>query len=65
MRCGVAVAADHDHPRAHESLLIHYDVLNTLIRIVGAVKGVNTETAAVGLKRLGLNAAFLIVNAAR
>ena len=47
MRRGVAVTADHDHARAHQPLLIHQHMLDTLMRVVRAIEGLDAELAAV------------------
>lgn len=53
----VAVAADDDHARTHKPLLVHHNMLNALMSIVGTVKSLDAVAPAVGLEGLRLPAA--------
>ena len=63
--CRMAVAADHNHAGAHEPLLLHHDVFNSLKWAVRSVESSNTEAPAISFERLCLNERGFIVNAAR
>ena len=65
VRGGVAVAADDDHARAHESLLLHDDVLDPLVGALGAVEGFNAEVLAVLLHVERLLERGLVIDSAR
>ena len=61
----VTVSADDDHARTHEPLLVHHDMLDALMSVVRAVKGLDAVAPAVVLERLCLPQRGRIGNDAR
>ena len=65
VRRRVTVAADHDHAGSYEPLLVHQDMFDALSCIVGTIKRINAEIAAVFGEIGGLKRARLIMNHTR